>query len=250
MVLLRSFLFTLGLALLTIVFGVFSLITFPLPFRYRYQVISQWARISLWWLKHTCKLDYEVQGRENIPSGNGIILCKHQSAWETLALQSVFPEQVWVLKKELLWIPFFGWGLALLKPIAINRKEGRKAMRQLLEQGIERLRDGLWVVIFPEGTRIAPGKKGHYHVGGALLAERSGFPVVPVAHNAGEFWPRHGLLKYPGKIRLVIGPMIDSKGRSAAEINRLAEGWIEGTMKAISSQGAVGEPQKVFLPPA
>lgn len=241
MVLLRSLLFALGLALLTIVFGAFSLFIFPLPFRYRYRVISQWARISLWWLKRTCGLDYEVLGKENIPAGNGVILCKHQSTWETLALQSIFPEQVWLLKKELLWIPFFGWGLALLKPIAINRKAGRKAMRQLLEQGIERLRDGLWVVIFPEGTRVAPGEKGHYHVGGALLAERSGFPVVPVAHNAGEFWPRHGFLKYPGKIRIVVGPVIDSNGRNAAEINRLAEEWIEGTMKEISSQGKTGK---------
>lgn len=244
MVVLRSLLFAIGLTALTIVFGALSPFTFPLPFRYRYRIIGQWARATLWWLKHTCGLDYEVLGKENIPARNGVILCKHQSAWETLALQCIFPEQAWLLKKELLWIPFFGWGLALLKPIAINRKEGRKAIRQLLEQGIERLQDGLWVVIFPEGTRVAPGKKGHYHIGGALLAERSGFPVVPVAHNAGEFWPRNSFLKYPGTIRLVIGPVLDSKGRGAAEINRLAEEWIEGTMKEIGGRVAYMETEE------
>ncbi|MFA7095772.1 MAG: lysophospholipid acyltransferase family protein [Gammaproteobacteria bacterium] len=235
MVIVRSLVFSFGWAILTVVFGVASLFTVMLPFTYRYRIISQWSRMTLRWLKISCGLDYQVEGREHIPQGNAIIFCKHQSTWETLVLQEIFPIQVWVLKRELLWIPFFGWGLALLRPIAINRKEGRKAMMQLLEQGIERLRQGLWVVIFPEGTRVAPGQRGQYHKGGAMLAQRSGVPVVPVAHNAGEFWPRHSIRKYPGTIRVVIGPPIATEGRTAAEINRLAEEWIEGTMRTISA---------------
>lgn len=235
MLVLRSLLFTLGMGISTLVFAPLSVLTFPFPFAMRYGFISQWARFNLWWLGKTCRLYYKVTGRENIPASNAIILCKHQSAWETLALQQIFPPQIWLLKRELLWVPFFGWGLAMLEPIAIDRKSGKKAMRQLLEQGIERLRAGRWVVIFPEGTRIAPGKKGRYAPGGALLAENSGYPVVPVAHNAGEFWPRRGFIKRPGVIQMVVGPVIESRGKSAAQINAAAEEWIENTMRDISS---------------
>jgi 1-acyl-sn-glycerol-3-phosphate acyltransferase len=175
-------------------------------------------------------LRYRVEGRENIPAGNAIILAKHQSTWETLAMQQVFPPQVWLLKRELLKIPFFGWGLALLEPIAIDRNAGRKALKQLAEIGKDRLGQGLWVVVFPEGTRTAFGDKGQYQVGGAYLAEKSGYPVVPVAHDAGRFWPRHSFLKYPGEIRMVIGKPIESRGRKAGEINREVEEWIEARM--------------------
>jgi 1-acyl-sn-glycerol-3-phosphate acyltransferase len=219
-----------------LLFAPLSVLTFPFPFNTRYQFITQWARFNLWWLDKTCRLSYQVSGEENIPTTNAIILCKHQSAWETLALQRIFPPQIWLLKRELLWIPFFGWGLAMLEPIAIDRKSGKKAMRQLLEQGVARLQAGRWVVIFPEGTRIAPGKKGRYAPGGALLAESSGYPVVPVAHNAGEFWPRRGFLKQPGIIQVIIGPVIVSKGKSAAEINAAVETWIEEKMQEISNK--------------
>lgn len=221
-----------GISLLA--FAPLSVLTFPFPFKARYLFITQWARFNLWWLEKTCRLSYQVSGRENIPASNAIILCKHQSAWETLALQRIFPPQIWLLKRELLWIPLFGWGLAMLEPIAIDRKAGKKAMRQLLEQGAARLQAGRWVVIFPEGTRMAPGKKGRYAPGGALLAENSGFPVVPVAHNAGEFWPRRGFIKRPGVIQVVIGPVIASKGKSAAEINAATEEWIENKMREIA----------------
>jgi len=234
MLVLRSLLFTLGMGISTLVFAPLSVLTFPFPFEMRYSFITQWARFNLWWLEKTCRLSYKVSGQENIPATNAIIFCKHQSAWETLALQRIFPPQIWLLKRELLWVPFFGWGLAMLEPIAIDRKSGKKAMRQLLDQGTERLRAGRWVVIFPEGTRIAPGKKGRYASGGSMLAEGSGYPVVPVAHNAGEFWPRRGFIKYPGVIRVVIGPVIESKGKSAAQINTSAEEWIENTMREIS----------------
>ena len=207
----------------------------PFPFRVRYGFISQWARVTLWWLAVTCKVRFEVEGRDNIPSRTAIIFCKHQSTWETLALQRIFPPQVWLMKRELLWIPFFGWGLAMLEPIAINRSQGTKAIRQLVEQGSARLRAGRWVVIFPEGTRVAPGQRGTYHKGGALLAEKSACPVVPVAHNAGEYWPRQGFIKKPGTIRVVIGPAITTTNRKATEINALAEQWIEDQMQNINA---------------
>jgi len=139
------------------------------------------------------------------------------------------------MKRELLWVPFFGWALAILGSIAIDRKAGRKAIDQLVTQGRQRLEDGRWVVVFPEGTRIAPGQKGRYRIGGAVLAEQSGHPIVPVAHNAGEFWPRHGFLKRPGVIQVVIGPPISSRGRMAADILKEAEMWIEDTMGRISN---------------
>lgn len=235
MLFLRSLLFSLGMGISVLVFAPLSVMTFPFPFTMRYRFITQWARFNLWWLEKTCGLSYQVYGRENIPAGNAVILCKHQSAWETLALQRIFPPQIWLLKRELLWVPLFGWGLAMLEPIAIDRKSGKKAMRQLLEQGTERLHSGRWVVIFPEGTRTPPGKKGRYAPGGALLAESAGYPVVPVAHNAGEFWPRRGFIKHPGIIQVVIGPAIDSKGKSAMEINATAEEWIESKMREISN---------------
>jgi len=236
MIVLRSLLFLLGMGISILLFAPLSVLIFPFPFTMRYRFITQWARFNLWWLEKTCRLSYQVSGQENIPATNAIILCKHQSAWETLALQRIFPPQIWLLKRELLWIPFFGWGLAMLEPIAIDRKSGKKAMRQLLEQGTARLQAGRWVVIFPEGTRMAPGKKGRYAPGGALLAESSGYPVVPVAHNAGEFWPRRGFLKQSGIIQVIIGPVIENKGKSAAEINAAVERWIEAKMQEISKK--------------
>lgn len=234
---LRSLLFLVGEVCSTLIFAPLSLLTYPLPFAMRYRFITQWTRFNLWWLEKTCRVRYRVRGREHIPGANAIIVCKHQSAWETLALTRIFPPQVWVIKRELLWVPFFGWGLAMLEPIAINRKAGRKAVRQLVEQGCRRLDQGRWVVVFPEGTRVAPGQKRRYALGGGILAQESGYPVVPVAHNAGEFWPRRGFLKRPGTIELVIGPPVETRGRTADQIIAAAEGWIETTMGEISTTG-------------
>lgn len=231
----RSALFMVGMVPSTVLFAVLGVLTLPFPFRTRYRFLTQWTTFNLWWLKATCKLRFEVEGREHIPAVPSVILCKHQSAFETMALQRVFPPHVWLLKRELLWLPFFGWGLAMLEPIAIDRKAGRKALQQLLEDGTRRLAAGRWIVIFPEGTRVAPGQKGRYAPGGAILAVRSGCPVVPVAHNAGEFWPRRGFIKRPGIIRIVIGPVIQTRDRSAQEVNALAEQWIEGCMAHIGS---------------
>ncbi len=233
----RSLLFAVGMWVTIVVFAILCLFTAPFPFSVRYGFLSQWARLNLWWLRVTCGVRYQIEGCENIPEGNAIVMSKHQSTWETLALQVIFPPQVWVMKRELLKVPFFGWGLAMLEPIAIDRKARGRARQQLIEQGTERLKKGRWVVIFPEGTRIPPGEKGRYALGGALLAASSGYPVVPMAHNAGEFWPRRQFIKRPGTIQVRIGPVIESRGKSASEINSEVEAWIEGQMAEITFKG-------------
>ncbi len=227
---LRSTLFSAGQILLTLLFSPIAVATFALPYRTRYRVVMQWTTLNIWWLAVTCGLRHRVEGLENIPSRATVVLCKHQSTWETLVLPRYFSPQTWVLKRELLRIPFFGWGLATLRPIAIDRGAGRNALEQVVEQGMRRLAEGIWVVVFPEGTRVAPGARRRYRLGGAVLAEKSGRAVVPVAHDAGDYWPRRGFLKRPGTIRLVIGAPIESKGRSAAEINARAAEWIESTV--------------------
>ncbi len=230
----RSFWFALGLVASTIIFAPLTMLAVPLPFRWRHRFVGLWTRFNLWWLKTTCALSHQLEGTENIPEHPVIVMCKHQSAWETLFLQLLFQPQVWVLKRELLWIPFFGWGLAMMRPIAIDRKSGRRAVGQIVEQGKQRLREGCWVIIFPEGTRVAPGQRKRYRLGGAVLAQESGIPVLPIAHNAGEFWPRRSFLKRPGTIRMVVGPLVASKGRNAEAINQDVEAWIESTVQTIS----------------
>ena len=231
---LRSALFSLVFVVTIPVFALATLLTFPFPFHIRYATATRWARLNLWWLERICGVRYRVEGAEHIPQQAAIVFSKHQSTWETLALQKIFPPQVWVLKRELLWLPFFGWGLAMLGCIAIDRKAGRKAIEQLVSQGRKRLDQGRWVVVFPEGTRMAPGQKGRYRIGGAVLAERTGRRVVPVAHNAGEYWPRRGFIKRPGVIQVVVGPAIATENRDAADILKEAEDWIEATMARIS----------------
>lgn len=232
MVLLRSTLFFSGLIVSTIVFGVMiGVLGWFMPVRWRSILAAVWGLLNLKMLKWICGLGYEIHGRENFPQCSCVVLSKHQSAWETIAFRWLLPfDQSWVLKRELIRIPIFGWALAADNAIAIDRKAGRKAARQVIDQGIEQLNQGRHVVIFPEGTRVAPGSRKKYGLGGALLAAKSGHPVVPVAHNAGVFWRRRDLKKYPGTIQVVIGPQIDSNGLTAAEINRLAETWIESTV--------------------
>lgn len=233
---LRSAFFMLGMCLVTPIYAVLALMTFPLPPLMRYRLISGWSYLMLWWLRVTCGIRYRLIGAENIPSTPSIILAKHQSAWETLAFQQIFPPQVWVLKRELLRIPFFGWGLAMTSPIAIDRGAGREALKQLVAQGKDRLGQGFWVVIFPEGTRVAPGKKGKYHIGGAWLASYTETDVVPVAHNAGEFWGKNSFVKKPGTITVSIGQPIPSEGLTPDDLNRLVETWIESEMKHLAQR--------------
>ena len=227
MIRLRSGLFALALVVVTPPYALLALLTFPLPRLARYRVISGWSRLIVWLARVLCGIRWRVEGGERLPARPAVILAKHQSAWETMAFQQIFPPQAYLLKRELLWLPFFGWGLALMSPISIDRARGTAALRQLVRRGKERLAQGFWVVVFPEGTRVAPGEHRKYQLGGALLAEHSGAPVVPVAHNAGLLWPRNAFVKQPGIVTVRIGPAIDSTGRDAASINALAEQWIE-----------------------
>lgn len=223
----------------TPIVGILTLAAVPLSFEIRYKIAGIWIDTMMFMLKLLCGLTYEVEGLENLPkSGAAIILSKHQSAWETIALRQFISPQTAVLKESLLRIPFGGWALATLKPIAINRSAQKEALKMLLEQGSERLKEGLFVLIFPEGTRVAPGDTKKFNAGGAMLAHRSGFPVVPLAHNAGEFWPRNSFLKYPGVIKVKIGPMISSQNKSAKDINAEAEAWITSAMDSIASQSS------------
>ncbi|MBS0601260.1 MAG: 1-acyl-sn-glycerol-3-phosphate acyltransferase [Proteobacteria bacterium] len=231
---LRSALFEAGRMPLTVIWSTLSLLTAPFPFRWRYVFISQWARLTLGWLKLTCGIDVQLSGAGHLRGGPFVVMCKHQSAWETLYLQRLLVPQVWVLKRELLWLPFFGWALALARPVAVDRRNGRSAaMKSLLAQGKSRLDDGISIIVFPEGTRIAPGERGTYHVGGALLATHTGYPVLPIAHNAGTLWPKNGFLKYPGRVQITIGAPIAVAGRSAKEVLAETERWIETTVATL-----------------
>ena len=224
---LRSSLFSLALVLITPPYALIALATFPLPRMLRYRIIAGWSRLMILLAKAILGIQWRVEGREHLPARPAVILSKHQSAWETMAFQLIFPPQVHVLKRELLWIPFFGWGLALMSPIAIDRSRGVAALRAMARRGRERLEQGFWIVVFPEGTRVSPGERRTYQPGGAWLAVASGAPVVPVAHNAGLFWPRNAFLKRAGTVTVRIGPAIESTQRDAQTINRLAESWIE-----------------------
>ena len=217
-------------------FGPMILICALFPYDVRYKAANLWIASVIWLTKAGCGLTYEVEGLENLPKDQVfIVLSKHQSAWETLALRLFLPKQTTVLKRSLTWIPIGGWALSTLKPIAIDREQPRAALRSLVDQGCKRLAEGFIVVVFPEGTRAAPGENLKFNAGGALLAHQSGHPVIPLAHNAGEFWPRYSFLKYPGTIKVKIGPAITSKGKKAKEINSEAETWIAQAMTEITN---------------
>ncbi len=231
----RSLLFTTYMMLSACVFGFVMALCFWLPYRAQFAIARTWARHIFVVLKLLCGLDYVVAGRENIPGGNHIVMSNHTSAWETVAQFLLFPPQVWVLKRELLWIPFVGWGLKLLRPIAIDRGAGHRAVNQVIEQGRQRLADGLWVIIFPEGTRVTGDQPKKYGVSGALLATETGKLIVPVSHNAGSFWGRRGFLKRPGTIHVVIGTPIDPKGLNPRELNEATRGAIEAGLSRIEA---------------
>lgn len=233
MMLLRSVLFAVALVLVTPPYALVAILTFPLPRMVRYRIISGWSMLVVWLARAILGIHWRIEGREHLPSRPAVILAKHQSAWETMAFQLFFPPQVHVLKRELLWIPFFGWGLALMSPIAIDRSRGVKALRAIARRGRERLEQGFWVVVFPEGTRVRPGERRPYQLGGAWLAAAAGAPVVPVAHNAGLVWPRNAFLKRSGTVIVRIGPVIDATGRDPKALNDMAEAWIEEQQKAL-----------------
>ena len=233
---LRSALLLMAVLAATIVIGILMLIAAILPFSLQYKLASSWGTYVMFMAKAICGLSYEATGLENLSKDqNAIVLCKHQSAWETIFLMAVLPPSSILLKKSLLWIPFWGWAMATLKPIAIDRSTPKEALKQLLKQGAKRLQEGYWVVMFPEGTRTAPGEQRKFSASGSLLAQRTGFPVIPIAHNAGEFWPRNSFIKYPGTIQVKIGSAITVEGRKSKEINSEAESWIKNTMQDIEA---------------
>ena len=225
---LRSLVFTVFLFLWTGCYAVFFVVAASLSsFRVRAALARGWGKVLLAVLRVTCRLDYRIEGRENLPAGNHIALVKHSSSWETFAQVVLVPDQVWVLKRELMWVPFLGWSLKLMRAIAVNRSAGGSAVRGVLEQGKKRLAQGEWIVIFPEGTRMPPGETRRYGISGALLASENNRLVVPIAHDAGYYWPRRGLYKRPGTIRVVIGPPIAAAGREPRDVNAEAQAWIE-----------------------
>ena len=223
--------------------SVIGTIFLPFSFHTRYWFINFYSVLNLWVLKHLCNIDYRVEGMENIPKDEAcIIFSKHQSALETMMVQRIFPPLTFVVKRELLWLPFFGWGLKSINPIAIDRKSGRKAILQIIDQGIDRLKKGIWIVIFPEGTRSKPGTKLQYKKGGAILATKSGHRVIPVAHTAGEFWPKGFFSRQTGTITMSIGPAIETKDRTAEDVLLEAEAWVETKMKEISTVASYPNP--------
>ncbi|MDG2316621.1 MAG: lysophospholipid acyltransferase family protein [Gammaproteobacteria bacterium] len=228
---LGSVLFTLYLFFSLPPYAFLVVITAPFFTRSKSMRIAvAWVESVFYMLDLLCDLNYSVEGEQHLQGENTVILMKHSSAWETLAQFKLFPEQTWVLKRELMWAPFLGWALSVFKPIAINRQDGKNAVEQVIEQGCARLKEGLWVVVFPEGTRVPLGVTKRYGLGGALLAKSAEKPVIPVVHNAGNFWPRRGWLKRPGTIQVVVGKPIPSVAKSARSLNEEAQSWIEKTL--------------------
>ncbi len=229
---LRSALFFLAALVITPPYALLSWMVWPLPARLRYRIVTSWSHLIVHLARTLCGIRWEIRG--TVPtSGPYIVLAKHQSAWETLFFQLLLPPQVHVLKRWLIWLPFFGWGLATLSPITIERAPGARTLRRLLEQGRLRLRDGFWVIVFPEGTRVKPGEQGSYRPGGAWLASKTGVPVLPIAHNAGELWPKNGFIKYPGSITVSIGPPIAARDIETDRLLESASSWIEREMTTL-----------------
>jgi 1-acyl-sn-glycerol-3-phosphate acyltransferase len=234
MSMLRSVIFLVGAVVVTAPFGILVPASRILGPRPPFACARTYTRVMLKWTEWALGITYEVQGWENVPKAPAVIMSKHQSAWETLFLEAKFPDQCWIIKKELRWLPFVGWGLMAIRCIAIDRSSGHTARDQIVEQGTQRLAEGLWVTIFPEGTRVAPGKRGRYGIGGALLATRTGTPILPIAHNAGEMWGRYSFKKKPGTVKVVIGPLINAEGRDVLSVHNEVESWIEGQMTNLS----------------
>jgi 1-acyl-sn-glycerol-3-phosphate acyltransferase len=230
MIYIRSVLFFLLAVVNTILFGILVLPLCFIRYEWGYDTARGWGIVTLWLARRVCGIDYIVKGLDNVPAHPCISMSKHQSAWETVFILSMIPRAVWIIKRELQWLPIIGWVLFALKSIAIDRKSGKRAVDQIEEQGRDRLAQGLWISIFPEGTRVAPGKRGRYGIGGAWLAVKTGTPILPIAHNAGECWRRYAFLKYPGRVSVSIGPLIKTAGREPGDVIADVENWIEAEM--------------------
>jgi 1-acyl-sn-glycerol-3-phosphate acyltransferase len=231
----RSCVFALLMVIATIIWAIACFGFLLLPYRQRYWMIIRWNVFIVYAAKYVCGIDWQIKGYENLPDAPVILLSKHQSAWETIFYCWAMPRpMIFVFKKSLLYIPFFGWGLAMLRMIAIDRSKGREAMSQVIETGKRRLDDGQWVIMFPEGTRTQVGSQGKYKGGGAILAIGTKTPVVPIAVNSGDCWPRNAFIKKPGMITVSIGKPISPEGLNAGELMAQAENWIESEMRVIT----------------
>jgi 1-acyl-sn-glycerol-3-phosphate acyltransferase len=228
-IIIRSLLFHIAVAIITPPYAVFACLLAPLPHHKRYKLITSWTRLILWLARILCGIRFEIVGAENIPQTPCIFALKHSSAWETFAAQIIFPPQVWILKRELLWIPFFGWGLKQLDPIAIDRSSGAKALRSMMQQAKDRIARGLSIIVFPEGTRTPVGMRSEYKSGAAHLARTLDVPIVPVTHNAGYLWAKNDWRRYPGTITIKIGSALHpSDYKNTQLFTHALETWIEG----------------------
>ncbi len=238
MALFRSSIFSIGYFFLTVIYGTLSVLTWLLPFRLRHRIIASWTTLIVAWVRVACGVRYQVLGLENIQdkSTPHVILSKHQSTWETLFLQSLFWPASTILKRELLNIPFFGWGLRALKPIAIDRSNPRNALRQVKEKGLERIEEGLNIILFPEGTRMAPGERGTYARSGADIAISAGVKIIPVALNAAHCWPSGSFKKVPGLITVSLGPLVSTEGKRSKQVIKEVEEWVEAEMEKIDRE--------------
>ena len=222
---LRVVLFYIFMIFITIFFASTGFLLFPLPQNIKYKYITTWSKIFIFLAKHICGLKYKVTGKNNIPKESAVVMSNHQSTWDAIAMQVILPQQCWVLKKELLYIPFFGWSLAMLSPIAIDRKK-RNSIKQLIKQGKEKLKQNIFIVIFPEGTRVDASKTKSFSRSGAALAVAANKPILPIAHNAGKFWPRGIWIKKPGVIKIKIGEIVNTKVENTSKITTNIEKWI------------------------
>lgn len=231
----RSALFVLFQLVTVVPYALLCLLWSPLPRHWRYRLTVGWPRLVIWGARRLVGIRHRVIGAENLPDGPAILLSKHQSTWETLFFPTWMPRELcYVFKRELLYLPFFGWGIGLLDMIHIDRSRGNDAFEQVAHQGARKLAEDRWIIIFPEGTRTRAGSQGKYKTGGARLAVRTGAPVVPIAVNSGEFWPRRAFVLRPGTITVSIGPRIASAGKSAEQLNEQVEAWIESEMRRLS----------------
>lgn len=228
MIFCRSLLFAILMYTVLLPFALFGWLTYLLPFSWRYLILTTWQRSTVFFAKVVCGIDYQLEGFENIRQlSSAVIISNHQSTWETMAFFQLFPRVCFVLKRELLRIPFFGWSLSALNPIGINRASAKKALEQVIKQGKPMLADGRWVVIFPEGHRMPVGTLGDLKPGGVFLAVQSGQPIVPVIHDAGKYWPRRQFLKTPGTITVRVGQPIETAGKSASEVAKEVNAWMQ-----------------------
>ncbi len=231
---LRSAIFFICSAVSIFLFSFICLFSLLLPLTWRHFLLRQFAKLYIWMLGVICQIYYEVEGLENLPDKRfGVVFSKHQSAWETFFLPTIIHDPAVIAKRELLFVPFYGWGIAAADPILINRKDKTSAMQQIINKGKKCLEQGRWILVFPEGTRVPVGEVGKYHLGGARLAVATQAPVIPIAHNAGYFWPKRGFIKQPGTVRVVVGPVIETTGRTPDEVMESAKNWIEATMLRI-----------------